>query len=66
MTGHELSEALERLIDASSLATVVHTLAEIAAEKAEHIRCNWQDRLTARQWDRAARVLGGAAVKIDV
>lgn len=42
---------LESMIDDTSLASVVVALAEIAREKAEHIRANWQDAATARTWD---------------
>lgn len=46
---------LEGLVDASSLAEVLQTLASIARDKAEHIRTNWQDRQTAALWDRSAK-----------
>jgi hypothetical protein len=47
--------ALEALIDADDLRSVVETIADICGEKAEHIRSNWQDAATASVWDRAAR-----------
>jgi hypothetical protein len=58
MDRHELARDLEQLMDAASLDTLVELLAEIAAEKAEHIRSNWQDPMTAKVWDAAARQLG--------
>ena len=41
-------EVLESLIDQSTLAHVVNTLAIIAREKAGHVREAWQDQQTAR------------------
>jgi hypothetical protein len=45
---------LENIIDACGVAAVAEALARIADEKATHIRENWQDETTARQWDRVA------------
>lgn len=57
MTQEKLIEALEPLVDATDLSSVTLALARVADEKAEHIRINWQDNLTARRWDQAARAL---------
>jgi hypothetical protein len=46
--GEKLS--LESLIDSTSLREVLDAIADICAEKADHIRCNWQDEATARPW----------------
>lgn len=59
-------ETLEHMMDRSSLATVLETLAEIASEKAEHIRTNWQDSATAAHWDIGARAVNKAAARINV
>lgn len=56
-TQAQLIEALEELVDASDLSTVILSLARMCNEKAEHLRCNWQDEITAKVWDRAARKL---------
>lgn len=45
---------IENIIDACGMAAVAETLAKIADGKASHIRENWQDEATARQWDRVA------------
>jgi hypothetical protein len=58
-------EQLESLVDASTLAVVVNTLAIIAREKAAHIRENWQDQTTAQTWDQAAGLLETAARRIS-
>lgn len=56
-----LPEAVEKLIDADDLQTVLLAIEVICSEKAAHIRHNWQDNLTAKRWDKAARVVGRAA-----
>ncbi len=57
---------LETLIDSSSLADVLETLAEIADGKAQHIAENWQDRSLAAQWNRAASRIGTCAGSVPV
>ena len=47
-------DIIERLIDWHGLDNVVDALADICAEKADHIRSNWQDMETAKHWDRAS------------
>lgn len=53
----ERKDTLEALIDATSLRAVVAAIAEIARDKAEHIRTNWQDNITAQAWDMSANRL---------
>ena len=50
----DIAEVLEQLVDQHGLLHVVTGLELVCAEKAEHIRANWQDAQTARVWDRAA------------
>jgi hypothetical protein len=50
-------EKLEELIDHSSFSGVVMALVQIANEKADHIRANWQDEGTAKRWERAAKAV---------
>ena len=59
-----LVDALERLVDTNDIYTVVYTLSRICGEKADHLRANWQDRVTAKEWDKAAKSLDTAAAKI--
>ncbi len=59
-------DELEGLVDRYSLTGVVEALAQISFEKADHIRTNWQDQVTAREWDRSAKQLDAAASKIMV
>lgn len=44
---------LESLIDSNGLASVVEALAEICYGKAAHLEENWQDKATAKDWERA-------------
>jgi hypothetical protein len=50
-------DALEDMIDHSSLAVVVKDLVEIAFLKSAHVAENWQDRDAARSWKRDANKL---------
>lgn len=56
-------DALEQIIDGSTIHQVIEALAEICHEKADHIRHTWQDRVTAAPWDRAGNALSQAAKK---
>lgn len=60
-TRHDITEDLEALIDKHGLTMVVTGLSLICSEKAEHIRANWQDRVTAKVWDADAKTLDKAA-----
>ena len=61
---NNVTETLEALIDKHGLLHVLTGLELVCGEKAEHIRHNWQDKLTARHWDQASRVCGRAAREI--
>lgn len=61
-----LTEILESLVDRHSLVDVLVGLELVCAEKAEHIRHNWQDRVTAKDWDVASRACVAAARKVSV
>ncbi len=65
MNNENLNDILEQLIDKHGLLHVVTALDLICAEKADHIRVNWQDRVTAKPWDRAANALYTASRKIS-
>jgi hypothetical protein len=56
--------ALEGFVDSHGLDAVVSALADICAEKATHVRENWQDKGLARTWDKAGTVLAKAAAKL--
>lgn len=56
-----VTEILEGLIDRHGLTYVVAGLSLICAEKAEHLRVNWQDKTRAEAWDADSRTLDYAA-----
>lgn len=59
-TSPTVTETLEAMIDKHGLLHILTGLSLICAEKAEHIRLNWQDKALARDWDRVAARLDGA------
>lgn len=72
MSDHYFSEnseamvQLEAMVDATSLADVLAALATIACGKAEHLRSNWQDKVSARVWNRAAGKIDRAVAQVEV
>lgn len=61
----DITETLESLIDKHGLLHVITALDLICSEKAEHIRANWQDKITAKTWDKAGNALYTASSKIQ-
>ena len=55
---------LEMEVDRHGLKDVLEMLAEIAAEKAQHIRENWQDVPLAYKWDQASSLVLYAANQV--
>ncbi len=50
---HSHHEELESLLDRySSPEAFLDALSTVAAEKADHVRSNWQDEPTARAWEK--------------
>ncbi len=63
-----ITEALEAMIDKTSLLDVLVGLELVCHEKAEHIRQNGHTpsyRDTAKVWDRASNLIDTVARKID-
>jgi 23S rRNA G2069 N7-methylase RlmK/C1962 C5-methylase RlmI len=58
-------DAIETAIDTYGLWAVLQMTADVCAEKRDHIRENWQDRATARPWNRAATLLYHVRDKIE-
>ena len=50
-------EQLEDLVDVTSFQEVLEMLANVAGEKAEHLRVNWQSENDARIYDEVEEVL---------
>ena len=61
-----LTQQMEALIDQHGVRNLLLELAFIAAEKADHVRANWQDETTARTWEHASRICDAAQLKVDV
>jgi hypothetical protein len=61
-TAAQIVDEVERLVDASSLSTVLEALSNVAGYKAEHIRCNWQDRVLARAWEKASQKIAAVSL----
>ena len=57
MTKDELKLAIELEMDKTSLAEIVDIVAEICAEKAQHVEENWDDPELARVWSEASASL---------
>jgi hypothetical protein len=55
---------LERMVDAYGLPRVIEALSEIAFLKADHLRQNWQDNISARTWETDARALSRTAIAV--
>ena len=55
---------LELLADQIGLANLLDQLADICAEKAEHVANNWQDATLAAEWRRAGAVLATASTAV--
>jgi len=62
MTRQE-KELLESLIDRYNMAEVLNALSEIAYEKADHVRTNWNDEPLARAWEASALAIDKAEIK---
>ena len=60
----DITTELEEMIDRHGLTHVVTGLSLICSEKAEHLRVNWQDRVSAKVWDADAKTLDKAARSI--
>lgn len=57
MTNQELEDALEKLVDATSINRVLESLVCVCRGKAIHLAVNWQDASTAKEWERLAQRL---------
>jgi len=60
---HNLTAALETLVDAHGLHAVLLDLAGVCASKSDHVLVNWQDRNLANTWMKAMTICDKAADK---
>jgi hypothetical protein len=61
-----MNTTIEELIDRTSLDRVLKALADVCAEKSDHVLCNWQDAPMSERWRHAAEVMDNARTRIDV
>ncbi len=62
--GSEAMEQLEAMVDAVGPRNVAYAVARICALKAEHLESNWQDRETAKVWERCQAAWDKMATKL--
>lgn len=65
MDEQKLRDAIEALIDKTTLCAVIDALATVCDEKASHIRETWQDNETARAWDDAGGKLAKLGTRVE-
>jgi len=58
-------DRIEQVVDSWNVETVLLMLETVCYEKAEHLRTNWQDPTTAKQWERCAARIARCAHAID-
>ena len=63
---YSITDKLEAMVDANSLSAVLEALATVCDEKANHIRENWQDGITARPWENAGARLAKLASQFGI
>ena len=61
-----IKDQIEELIDKSNLSMFLEVVEEICHDKAEHIRCEWQDQHLANRWDRDGTRIGSVAYKSGI
>lgn len=55
MTATErIADKIEAIMDSEGVTEFAAMCACVCREKADHLRCNWQDEGTAKVWDRLA------------
>lgn len=64
-TRDELRQALEALVDESSVADLLDELSCVCFVKAEHVRANWQDSALARSWEGAGSAVERIAERLS-
>jgi len=57
----DLEDVLESIVDQNGLAGTIDALATVCVAKAEHLKANWQDPVSARPWTRLAHRLDSVA-----
>lgn len=61
-----ITRDIEDLIDSNSLSGILDLIATVCHEKAEHVRVNWGDPVSAKPWTKAARQIEKIASSTDL
>jgi hypothetical protein len=61
---NEQIEMLEAMVDRLSVHEVIDALETVCYLKAQHLEEAWQDRYTARVWERGGKLLGKLALAV--
>lgn len=64
MRQSDLENEIEKLVDASSVQSIIEALAVVCYEKAEHIRSSYNDKPLARQWEKNGNLVIKLSSKI--
>ena len=59
-----INDQLESIIDKTSLHDTLTRIGNVCMKKGEHLRVNWQDRNTAKCWERSATWIDVIAERI--
>jgi len=59
-----ISDELENIIDRNGLLNVLGTIEEICYLKADHLRTNWQDEVSAKAWENDGKLISKILNKI--
>jgi hypothetical protein len=60
-----MNEQVEKMIDAMGVDQLLHTIAQVCSDKADHIRDNWQDNALAHVWEKKAAQITNLANKVQ-
>jgi hypothetical protein len=63
LSPEDMQDKIEILIDKTSANFVLNCIVQIAHGKADHLRTNWQDENSAKQWEKLASKLETLADK---
>lgn len=59
-------ETLEDMVDrCGSMYLVLDMLHEVCCLKSEHYSTNWMDSVSAKAWDKAARIIDKARAQVE-
>jgi len=65
MATQALRDAIEALVDKSSVGDVLDALSDVCMDKSYHIRELWQGESLARSWARDAKRIDQCAGKVE-